>query len=130
MWTIHQSWQTSKRGTAVTGVALAFLTVSTAVIGATLGSGTANADCVTASSHSVVDCDGIQHGQLSGSTVGAVDGHGGQVDTHGMEDYTSWTQSDGSGSYVGGQAVEDSDGTQGEFCGAPWRIAIYTVPRC
>jgi len=34
---------------------------------------------------------------------------------------------DGSGSYVGGQAVEDYDGTQGEFCSA---TAAGTVPRC
>ena len=44
-----------------------------------------------------------------------------------MEDFISERLSDGSGSYVGGQAVEDWDGTQGEFCGA---TAPFFVPRC
>lgn len=99
----------------------ALLVVGAAAIGGTCGIGTANADCVTASGTATVDCDGIQHGSLSGSTVGAVDGQG-----PGIEDYTSGPNTDASGSYVAGQAIEDPDGTQGEFCGA----MAGSVPRC
>jgi len=99
----------------------AALLVVGAAIGGTVAIGTANADCVTASGTASVDCDGIQHSSLSGSTNGAVDGHG-----PGIEDYTGPGSVDGSGSYVAGQAVEDSDGTQGEFC----RAMAGSVPRC
>lgn len=75
-------------------------------VGMTLGAGTAYAGCVTASPPATSDCDGIQHGELSGSTIGAADGHGGQVD---------------------GQGVEDSDATTGDICGAG---APGSVPRC
>lgn len=97
------------------------LMFGTAAIGGTFGTGTARADCVTASGTAAVDCDGIQHGSLSGSSNGAVLGHGGAV-----MDYTGPGSADGSGSNVGGQAIEDSDGTQGEFCGA----MAGSVPRC
>jgi len=127
MRTNHHEKRASKRIPAFARFALAFITFGAAGVGGTFVSGTANADCVTASSPSVVDCDGIQHGEMSPSTNGAVDGHGGNVDTHGVEDFTSERLSDGSGSYVGGQAVEDWDGTQGEFCGA---TAPFSVPRC
>lgn len=56
-------------------------------IGITVGAGTANA-CVTASGTAVVDCDGMLHSDLSGSTVGAVDGHGGGSDTQGVENHS------------------------------------------
>ncbi|MEI6251326.1 MAG: hypothetical protein WCP30_00785 [Mycobacteriaceae bacterium] len=99
----------------------ALLVVGAATIGGTSAIGTANAGCVTASGTASVDCDGIQHGQLSGSTIGAVDGQG-----PGVEDYTGAGSVDGSGSYVDGQAIEDSDGTQGDFCGA----MAGSIPRC
>ena len=82
MRTNHQEKQASKRIPAFARFALAFITFGAAGVGSTFVSGTANADCVTASSPSVVDCDGIQHGEMSPSTNGAVDGHGGNVDTH------------------------------------------------
>ena len=83
---------------------------SLVTIGITLGAGTANADCVSATGTAVVDCDGMLYGDLSGSSNGAVIGHGGQVD---------------------GQGAEDYDGTQGDFtstdvCGA----MAGSVPRC
>lgn len=97
MWTVHRSTQTGKRLTAVAACALM---VGAAAIGGTLGSGTANANCVvTASNPSVVDC-GADSKQM-------VDGHGGNVDMEGLEDY---------------------DGVQGgDMCGQP---APFTVPRC
>lgn len=60
--------------------------IATAGIG--VGAGTANAQCVTASNAAVVDCDGIQHGQLSGETHSHVDGHG-WAPGQGVEDLLS-----------------------------------------
>ena len=102
----HRTTRTGKRGVAVAAVALTLFTLGAAVIGSTIGTGTANA-CATASPPASVDCDGIQHGEMSPSTWGAVDGH----------------------DWIDGQGVEDYDGTQGEYCGAA-QIAIYTIPRC
>ena len=82
---------------------------SLVAVGIGVGAGTANA-CVSATGTAVVDCDGMLYGDLSGSSNGAVIGHGGQVD---------------------GQGAEDYDGTQGDFtstdvCGA----MAGSVPRC
>ncbi len=48
---------------------------SLVTIGITLGAGTASA-CVSATGTAVVDCDGMLHSDLSGSTIGAVNGQG------------------------------------------------------
>jgi hypothetical protein len=77
---------------------------SLVAVGISVGAGTANA-CVTAGGTAVVDCDGMLHSDLSGSSIGAVIAHGGQVD---------------------GQGVVDLDGTQGDLCGA----MAGSVARC
>lgn len=81
----------------------AVFVVGLSAVASTTGTGTANA-CVTATGTAQVDCDGIQHGEMSGSTNGAVNGQG-------------WSE---------GQGVEDYDGTHGDFCSA----GPGEVPRC
>lgn len=80
--------------------------------GSAVGIGAASA-CVTASGTAVVDCDGIQGGEMSGNTNGAVNGQG-WIEGHGVEDYD------------GTHGDWESDGTQGDFCGG----AVGEVPRC
>ncbi len=103
-------------GSKVSGLSYAIvgaLVGGLVTIGITVGAGTANA-CVTASGTAVVDCDGMLQSDLSGSTVGAVDGHGGGSDTQGVENHS------------GIQGTVDDDGTQGDFCSA----MPGSVPRC
>lgn len=79
------------------------LAAGLAAAGISIGVGTASAACVAyrtvtdVSNPASTDCDGIQHGQLSGETRGHVDGHG-------------WTL---------GQGVEDLSATQ-----VFWRSSI------
>jgi hypothetical protein len=102
----HDSAATKNRFRKTIGWLGALVVMLGAEVGlGALGIGTANAGCATASPPATVDCDGIQHGELSMSTINAADGHGGQVAEHGVEDY---------------------DGTQGEFCSA----MAGSVPRC
>lgn len=70
---------------------------SLVTIGLTVGAGTASA-CVTATGTAVVDCDGMLQSDMSGSSNGAVIGHGGGSDSQGVEDY---------------------DGTQGDYTSSP-----------
>ena len=103
-------------GSKVSGLSVAIagaLVGGMVTIGIAAGAGTASA-CVTASGTAVVDCDGMLQSDLSGSTVGAVDGHGGGSDTQGVENLS------------GVQGTVDDDGTQGEFCNA----MPGSVPRC
>lgn len=98
--------------TGLSYAAVALLTLGLSAVGSTVGIGSARA-CVTASGTAQVDCDGIQHGEMSGSTNGAVDGQG-WIDGHGVEDYD------------GTHGDWESDGTQGDFCGG----SPGEVPRC
>jgi len=76
-------------------IATSGLVCAIAGLGVAAGAGVANAQCVTASNPAGVDCDGIQHAQLSGETRRHVDGHG----------------------WVEGQGVEDLKATDGELRG-------------
>jgi hypothetical protein len=92
-----------KRSIGMSFAMVALVLGGLSAVGSATGIGTAHA-CVTASGTAQVDCDGIQGGELSGNTNGAVDGHGS----------------------TDGQGVEDYDGTHGEFCSA----GPGEVPRC
>lgn len=90
---------------------------SLVTIGITLGAGTASA-CVTATGTAVVDCDGMLQSDLSGSTIGAVDGHGGGADGQGVETLPGM-----------GEASSSQGENRGvtQMCGAG---APGSVPRC
>lgn len=81
-------------------VLIGSLVGSLMTIGVAVGAGTANAGCVSATGTATVDCDGMLHSDLSGSSIGAVLGHGG--------------------------AETNYSGTQGDMCAA----GMGAVSRC
>ena len=89
---------------------------SLVTIGLTSGAGVANADCVTASGTANVACDGMLYGNLSPSTDGAVDGHGGGADGQGEETIPDMGVPSSSQGQLGGA----------EMCGA----MPGSIPRC
>jgi len=77
------------------GIGLGVLSVGTASADDIIGCNAAGATLLT--TPGTADCDAIQHGELSISTINLVDGQG----------------------WIDGQGVEDYDGTQGDWRTAP-----------